>query len=283
MSARPANFFTKLAGVPVHYDRLPPQFPYGSRGKAMNFHSTQSFQQKLEACFKELWAVCPLGKAEVITSAGAYVAKPGAHGQGRGFDIDGIFWKDKAFITLQYPQDRRFYTAVEAVLRKHFGNVLNYEYDGAHKDHFHIDDLTAPSFRITSKARVLFLQMALTYFFNRPVEIDGRIGRETNSAARGALIDLKLAKASEVSDDEKLHTRLNKVWPEFLDASAAEGFAGIVPAASAVEPTPVDLLRDLYGVISRELGGMAARKQVETALTTFVEHEKTSKWLEQFR
>jgi hypothetical protein len=127
MSNRPANFFTELAGVPVHYDRFPePEFSYGTRGKPMRFHCTPAFQQKLEVCFQELWQVCPLGPAEVITSAGTFVDKPGHHGRGSAFDLDGIFWANKTFITLHYPMDRPVYLAVDALLRKHFGTVLNY-------------------------------------------------------------------------------------------------------------------------------------------------------------
>jgi hypothetical protein len=282
--SRPDYSFTEIAGVPVHYDRYTdPRYSYGTRGKPMRFHATKGFHDTLNRAFEELWKTCPLGQAEVIATAGAYVAKPGSHGLGRGFDIDAIFWKDKTFITLHYPQDQRFYAAVEAVLRKHFGNVLNYEYDPPHRDHFHVDDLTAPSFRTTSKARVIFLQMASCFCFDRPIAIDGKIGKNTNSTARGTLIDLGLAKPSEVADDAKLHTQLTRIWPEFLTESAKRGFAGVAPAAAAKEPTPVDLIDNLYAVISRDLGDLPARKRVETALTTFVQHEQTSKWLDRFR
>ena len=91
-------------------------------GKRMLDTNALSYFLKIvkSVVFIELWRVCPLGRAEVVTSAGAYVNKPGSHGQGRGFDLDAIFWADKNFITLHYPQDRRFYLGVEAILRKHF-------------------------------------------------------------------------------------------------------------------------------------------------------------------
>jgi hypothetical protein len=196
MSERPTNFFTELAGVPVHYDRFPePQFSYGTRGKPLKFHCTETFEQKLHACFDELWRVCPLGKAEVIASAGTFVDKPGQHGLGRAFDLDCIFWADKAFITLHFPMDRRFYLAVDAVLRKHFGTVLNFHFNAAHRDHFHVDDGAPTGFVASHRSRVLFLQMALTFLFDRPVAIDGRIGPETNGATRDVLIDVGLARS----------------------------------------------------------------------------------------
>lgn len=281
--SRPSHSFVEIAGVPTHYDRFTdPRFAYGTRGKLTRFHATEAFAKKLDRAFQELWKVCPLGKAEVIASAGAYVEKPGAHGKGRGFDIDGIFWKDKSFVTLHYPQDRRFYLGVEAVLRKHFGNVLNYEYNRDHHDHFHVDDLTEPSFRTSSRARVAFLQMALTYLFNRPVGIDGKIGSETNRAARAVLAQLGLAKVEDVIRDDALHAKLAQVWPKFLDKAAQAAFADLT-AAPAPETTPLELIESLYGAIATELGGMPARKQIETALTTFVSHEETAKWLEKFR
>ena len=38
-----------------------------------------------------------------------------------------------------YPQERRFYLAVEAVMRQHFGTVLSDHYDAAHRDPLHSD------------------------------------------------------------------------------------------------------------------------------------------------
>lgn len=88
--SRPTNFFTSLAGVTVHYDR-PPLAPYGSTGVSYRFHATEEFEQLLDVCFRELWAACPLGSGEVITSAGAWVEKPNSfHNSGRAFDLDGI-------------------------------------------------------------------------------------------------------------------------------------------------------------------------------------------------
>ncbi len=280
---RPQNSFTHLAGVPVHYDRFQdPRFTYGTRGKPLTFHSTEAFEQTLAGFFHELWDVCPLGRAEVITSAGAYVDKPGSHGLGRGFDIDGIFWADKTFVTLHYPQDRQFYLGVEAVLRKHFGTVLNYEFNAAHRDHFHIDDLNATGFVAGHRSRVLFLQMMLTHLFNRPVGIDGKVGSETNGAAREMLIDLGLSPAVAVASASSLHEKLDEVWMPLMDRAAAAGFSGRRPAPRP-EEDPLHLIENLYDTIENELDGSAARKRIETALTTFVNHEKTAAWLEQFR
>ncbi len=136
--SRPDNFFKTLAGVSVHYDR-PPLAPYGSGGVSYDFHATKDLENKLDKCFAQLWQVCPLGKPEVIVSAGAWVAKPGYHGDGEAFDLDGLHWSHKSFMTLNYPTDRHLYLGIEAVLRKHFGTVLNYHYNLDHRDHLHLD------------------------------------------------------------------------------------------------------------------------------------------------
>ena len=159
MATRPANSFKRIADVPVHYDRRSSS-DYGTRGVATRFYATTNTERKLDQCFLELWDRCPYGKAEVITSAGTWVNKPIYHGKGRAFDLDGIFWSNRTFVTKwdgYQGGDRRFYFGVEAILRKHFGTVLNYLYNAPHRDHFHIDDGTSVGFQSGSKSRVLFL------------------------------------------------------------------------------------------------------------------------------
>lgn len=281
--SRPRNTFEELAGVPVHYDRFPnPQFGYGTRGKPLTWHCTEAFEKKLNAAFEELWDVCPLGRAEVITTAGAYVNKPGMHGKGRGFDVDGIFWSNRTFITKKYPEDRPFYLAVEAILRKHFGTVLNYEYNRDHEDHLHVDDGTEPGFVARHKSRVLFLQMALAHVFNRSVTIDGFAGPETNTAATEVLLQLELAERGEVDNEQRLHQTLDDVWLSLLDRTAETGFAR-ERVAEREEETPLQLLEEAYSVIARELEGHPSRKKLETAITSFAQHPTTEQWLNQFR
>ena len=276
---KPENSFDALAGVPVHYDRAP-DAGYGTRGIPYTFHCTESFEDTLHAAFEELWAVCPLGPAEVITSAGAYVDKGGMHGAGRAFDIDGIFWADKAFITNQYPNDRAFYLAVESVLRKHIGTVLNYKFDAAHQDHFHVSGRGEPGFVAAHESRVTYWQMALTHLFGQPVTVDGRTGPETNGASRAVLRALGIAEGDEGATEEGLYRVLDRVWDDLLDAAAERGFRGV---ADATEKTPLHFLEALYATISDELAGQASRKAIESAVTTFAQHPKTDAWLDQFR
>ena len=183
--------FSSLAGVPVNYAREPVA-RYGTRGRPHSFNCTLQFFRKLEACFDELFGVTPLGLGDTITSAGAFVEKPGFHGLGRAFDLDAIFWPDRDFVTLRFPTDQKFYLGVEAVLRKHFGTVLNFLYNSDHHDHLHVDDGSDVGFVTSSKSRVLFVQAALTHVFAVPVGIDGVYGPETERCVQTALVRLGL-------------------------------------------------------------------------------------------
>ena len=197
--------FSSLDGVPVNYAREPVA-PYGTRGRPHTFNCTSGFLQKVEACFEELFRVSPLGRAEIITSAGTLVDKPGFHGLGRAFDLDALFWSERDFITLRFSTDQKFYLGVEAVLRKHFGTVLNYLYNSDHHDHLHVDDGTEVGFVRSSTSRVFFVQAALTHVLGVPVGIDGAYGPETGGGLRTAFVRLGLSGDITTRD----------VWLEFL-------------------------------------------------------------------
>jgi len=264
--SHPDNFFTEITGVPIHYAR-PPVAPYATRGKSYRFYALKDFEDQLTACFTELWQICSLGKPEVVTSAGTYVDKVGYHGKGRAVDIDAIFWQSRDFVTLDYPSDPVFYLGVEAILRRHFGTVLNYLYNVDHRDHFHIDNGSPVKFIRSSRSRVLFLQAALTYIFDLPLLIDGIYGENTTSATNKALEE------SGISGD----IDTVNVWTGLLLAIAEKGFAKASP-----ELDPPALLRNLYQTIENELANSSSRKQIETALNAFANHEQTQKWLIKF-
>ncbi len=262
--SRPQNYFKELSAVPVHYAR-PPIAPYATRGKPYRFYTTKPFEGKLTACFDELWTVCPLGKAEVITSAGAYVDKPGYHSKGRGFDLDAIFWKQRDFVTLDYPSDPVFYLGIEAIIRRHFGTVLNYLYNRAHRDHFHIDDGTPVKFSSQSTSRVLFIQAALTYIHDIPVIIDGVYGQQTSTAIKDIL--------ARIGSSGKIETIAT--WKKFLLNSAEIAFKSVEK-----ELTPLDLLQNVYTTLENEVGDTEQRKRIEVAMNAFSNHQDTQKWLE---
>lgn len=280
---RPSNSFTALGGgVPVHYDRLP-LAPYGSRGVPHTFFSTAAFEAKLDRCFEQLWELNPFGRAEVITSAGAYVNKPGFHGLGRGFDLDGIFWAGKSFVTLRdgfEGNDRRFYLAVEAVLRMHFGEVLNYNFNGAHRDHFHISDVE-PGFSRGRDTTVYFVQNALTFVLGRRVGIDGEFGPQTSGALTAALGELGIG--GSINDlgvyRQFLTAVANRVFRPAPSPGLSEEAApvGESELRSVAEATPDELLRNVYHVIDQELGCTSIKPIIEGAVNAFANHPDVQK------
>jgi hypothetical protein len=190
---------------------------YGSRGVPAVFAAIPDFVHQLDGCFAELWACCSIGKAEVVASAGAFVRKPGFHGLGRAFDLDAIFWHDRSFIALRdgfQCGNRRLYHGIECVLRRHFGQVLNCDYDTAHQDHFHVDDSQPVGCRPDSRAVTLFVQAVLTHIHQERVIVDGVWREETSSTLR------QLLTARGCSGDFLDAT----IWRQFLADSASIAF-----------------------------------------------------------
>ena len=268
---QPTNYFEFIDGVPVHYDRFAPPFGYGSKGRPHRFYCTPDFEAKLDAAFGELFDICPLGKAEVITSAGAYVDKPGMHSLGRSFDLDGIFWRGKSFVTLVDggPGDRRFYQSVEAVLRRHFGTILNYDYNAAHRDHLHMDDGSPVGFDAYSRSRVLFLQGALKCIFKKNISITGTYGPTTRQETENALEELNIPGSISSS----------ATWRRFLLETARKGFN--VPSV-ARDLNPLESLHNIYEEL-RNHDDYEGRKAIEAAVNLFVNHPETKEWLKRYR
>jgi hypothetical protein len=143
------------------------------------------------------------------------VNKSGYHGMGRAFDLDAIFWPGKTFVTKQFEDYPNFYLAVEAILRKHFGTVLAYNYNQAHRDHFHIDDGTGVGFR-TVRTVTLFVQGVCYYILGK--RFRGNVDGDYGSATRTVLDEA----CSELGVPTPLTTSAN--WNQFLDAVAERGF-----------------------------------------------------------
>ena len=217
---RPNNFFRTLAGVPVLYDREN-SGDYGVRGIAINFHVPEEFEDTLDACFNDLWHICPLGRAQTILSAGTYSNRPPSqHARGRAMDIDAILWTQRRFVTLAYPQDEVFYLAVESVLRRHFDYVLTYLYNTAHHDHFHVDKTGRVGFG-TSQTKVLYLQAYCRHVLGVPVGIDGAWGPNTEEGLEHA------QEVLGVNGDLRQVER----WRAFLESAAEHAFANALSAA----------------------------------------------------
>lgn len=218
MATRPSNTASQLGGVDLFYDRRSASDL--GKGVRTTLAMTSNFEDKLDKCFNELWTICPLGKPDKVFAAGAWVDKPGMHGLGRAFDLDGFEWSPRKFIVLEDGQrngDRKFYFGIEAILRRHFGIVLDYLYNRDHWDHFHIDDSVSVDFSTSAKSKVLFLQGALVFVFGLsigPTGIDGQWGDNTQTAVDKALAKLGIT-GSIFSKN---------VWLEFLKGTAEEAF-----------------------------------------------------------
>ena len=274
MPQRPENSFTAIGdGVPVHYDRQPPQFGLGTKGRPGTWYCSERFEEKLDACFNEIWDSSPIGKAEVICTAGAWVNKGGMHGQGRAFDLDAIFWGDRAVFAFNYLNDRHAYLGIEAILRKHFGIVLNYEYNAAHKDHWHIDDGSPVAFYKSSESRVKFVQMAVNTLFNHSpsLEIDGDYGGLTRAGVKEALIQTGVATPDQLENASSVDSALKDKWLEFLGKCAETGLPYLAPEEPQIT-SPDLLLENVYKVVEDELGNSEARKRIEVAITAFASH-----------
>ena len=278
----PSHSFNALGGVPTHYDRLTPE-AYGTRnGPHRSFNATAAFTAKLNAAFNELWELCPFGRAEMIATAGAFVNKPGFHGQGRAFDLDAIFWPNNVnFVTLEdgfRNRNRNLYFAVEAVLRRHFGQILNYNFNAAHRDHFHIDDV-APGFVTTSRSATFFLQNVLITVYGQEIGLDGDFGQQTRGAAERVFESLDILGGLE--DDEAWRTFLRETARRAFAAAAGGGPAADEDEDVLEERTPSELLRHVFTVIQEELSDTALRAPVEHALNAFAEHPRVRTLLEE--
>ncbi len=216
--------FSVLEGVQFNYAR-PPVASYGSRGKPYTFRCTEALKSTLSRAVLDLTETCPLGRPEVITSAGAYVNKPGQHGHGRAVDIDGIFWGDFSFVTNEYSVNPRFYIGVESVFRKHFGLGLNYNYNSAHHDHLHLDLSMDVDFKQSSKSYTLYLQDALNRVYGKDIIVDGLWGGQTESATIDVLG--KLGLSGQISSPN--------TWRAFLAKTAEAAFSESPTATTAVE------------------------------------------------
>lgn len=216
--------FNEIAGIPVHYDRLAPEFPYGSKGAARNFQCRTKLKNTLNSCLSELFDVWGKGKPSIILSAGTIGDGMNAHGQGYAFDLDGFYWGENRFMMDRYPDDRRLYIGINAHLFLYFSQVLSYHYP-QHKDHFHVDFNFSYVFRTASNAQTFFLQSALKYVFNRDIGdtgaeddgVDGIYGSATKPAVNSVLADLGLAGQGGLTVPD--------VWRKFLLKCRERSFA----------------------------------------------------------
>lgn len=258
---------TQINGIALHYARSN-QFPYGSRGIPAEFSINERLYETLQSCFAEMFDACPLGPPEIITSAGIFVDKPNSyHRFGRAFDFDACFWGNYNFITRNFLSDPALYIAMESYLRRHFGIVLNYYFNRAHEDHWHIDNSAGLGFSTRQRSKILYLQMALSYIYKEFVVIDGIWGPQTAGATQLTLARLGL--------DQDL--TFDTTWLEFLRLTGQEAFRQFT-----IERNPKYLLDSLYATILDVEINNDDRQSIVNALNNFRQHQATANWLSNF-
>lgn len=180
----PANShaFDAIDSVPVHYAREPIA-PYGSRGIHRTFWCDEDLMGPLGDLIREIKENSPpgFGALECVTSAGAFVDKPGQHGRGKAFDLDGLFWENISLIATEQETKTALYLAVQALCNRHFGVVLGFNYNRAHQDHLHFDLGRSVRFR-TVQSVTYFVQEAVNALYGESIAVDGEWGSQTSGA-----------------------------------------------------------------------------------------------------
>jgi Extensin-like protein C-terminus len=178
--------FSDVDGVPTYYIR-------GGSHDPATFYCTFGFFDSLVAWmqrFKQFSAEAGYAEVAILTSAGAYVDKPGAHGEGVAIDVDRIDWADGT-ISSMIDQDwasgdrqlhKRYY-GVDASLRIFFRWGLDRTYNAAHHDHFHMDFYGLPVQLSTgSSSDVGWVQAACNEFMDAGLVEDQVWGPLTQAA-----------------------------------------------------------------------------------------------------
>ncbi|MFH1464427.1 MAG: N-acetylmuramoyl-L-alanine amidase [Pseudomonadota bacterium] len=179
-----------------HYGVIEPEPGRTTR----RFRGQQSLQDALNAWGGDLARAVASPPAYVLTG-GLYVNKPGKHGEGLAIDVDGLWWSDSnVFLANNAPTSWDQYLRIEASLRRHFGTVLNYDYNSDHHDHWHCDLGGATTWRHV-RSQNLFVQRALNVIWGENLDVDGDFGDLSRAALGRAGYDFST----------------NAGWDRFLD------------------------------------------------------------------
>lgn len=281
---KPSNYFTHLDGVRVQYDRLPAS-NYGKKGINYKFYCLKEFEAELDAFIADVRAMTePLyGSMQLLLSAGAYVNKSKLHGLGRAFDLDAIHWENAVLVADQQPVKKPLYLLVQAIAYRHFGLVLAYNYNAAHKDHFHIDNSRPVGFRET-KAATYFMQEALNLFFGAELSIDGDYGSMTEDALEDAFsaAGLKFPPDKKrwiaflgilVDEAVDILSMQEETLPQMLDAAVDDNDIGM-PAEEDFD----NLNMEVATPFDAELGRLDLSYKPEAGWSVFKEVTNKERW-----
>jgi hypothetical protein len=121
-----------------------------------------------------------------------------AHNRARGLDLCQIRFTDGGLVDMNSShrgnrRQQRRYLAVSANLRRYFGTVLTCHYNAAHRDHIHVDDLTAVApIRTDKRTDTTLVQSAANLLGGERLAIDGVWGSQTEAAYQRLLRDFAL-------------------------------------------------------------------------------------------
>ncbi len=207
-----------LAGLPLYYDRFN-EDSYGEQAVAIRPYIEDGFLQNCEALFGEMKSVFADNGFEITQIWTGGVGRAGSgrsyHHQHRAFDLDAlVFVGQEMWIADTFPERPFLYLAIESLLRKHVGTVLNFDYNAAHEDHFHFDNGTSVGFKPHARSHALFVQHALHKLFNQDIGssgVDGVYGPDTEYALNNVRRQLGIGGLSQKAN-----------WLAFLDVCAVE-------------------------------------------------------------
>jgi len=147
-----------ITSLPLMYDRGDKGYGVPCPDK-LTFRGTTELNETLMQVRYDLMDMGWLPHIKAFLTAGTYVDKAGAHGEGKAIDFDGVLLEKNPLLehkiyngllykkgewigTDEYnmrPLTPRIKTRFAALLSLHFGVVLTSGYNEAHRDHIHCD------------------------------------------------------------------------------------------------------------------------------------------------
>ena len=246
---RPTNAvrIDNVAGVPLYYERNAAGDAWGDLAEDEKYGVwvTLSFRARINRAFHTLPGDKPTG----IITAGGWVEKPGAHGLARAFDLDGIIWPgNRIFKASNYStlSEKKLYYGIQCHMMQYFGNVLGYEYNVAHRDHLHLDDLIEPILRLNSKAVVTGIQGALRFVWGETGMVNGVWSEVTTQDAR------QVRPYSGQYPDQEWYL-------DFLQATARKAFSSPYDLAPLTDHGRIEELERKYVLLEERVTNIESR------------------------
>ena len=179
-----------------------------------------------------------------------------AHNRARGLDLCQLRLTDGDFVDMNASHagsltHQRRYLAVAASLRRFFGTVLTRHYNAAHRDHIHVDDLTAVApIRTSKRTDTTLVQSAANLLGGAAMPIDGVWGERTEAGYRHLLDAFGMACTApkESVPDASLFLQL-VVRTALADAAAGAIRTDVCGPCAAPPDAVSDLVCEAVGLL----------------------------------